>query len=95
MQIIKEAFIAFGYCGLKITQVLEVTVEINAELYDREGGKSRMALTVGNILEFIDNWRIENGLLDDVKLKDSQIAKFASDLHQEIKKWIFRYQKGL
>ena len=46
-----------------------------------------MALTVGNILEFIDNWRIENGLLDDVK--------FVSDLHQEIKKWIFRYQKGL
>ncbi len=37
MQIIKEAFIAFGYCGLKITQVLEVTVEINAELYDRGG----------------------------------------------------------
>ena len=54
-----------------------------------------MALTVGNILEFIDNWRIENGLLDDVQLKDSQIAKFVSDLHQEIKKWIFRYQKGL
>ena len=39
MQIIKEAFIAFGYCGLKITQVLEVTVEINAELYDRERGR--------------------------------------------------------
>lgn len=37
MQIIKEAFFAFGYCGLKTSQVLDVTVEINAELYDKEG----------------------------------------------------------
>lgn len=35
MQIVKEAFIAFSYCGLKKSQVLEVAVEINVELSDK------------------------------------------------------------
>lgn len=35
MNIIKEAFVIFGYRGCKTTQVLEVTVEINARLEKR------------------------------------------------------------
>ena len=35
MQIVKEAFIVFSYCGLKKSQVLEVAVEINVELSDK------------------------------------------------------------
>lgn len=37
-----------------------------------------MILTSSDIIEFVKNWRNNNGISEEVKLNDQQIGKFTS-----------------
>lgn len=50
--------------------------------------------TVGDVLDFIDNWRTQKGLSLTERLSDEQIGQFVKDLHGEVEKMDFTLPKG-
>lgn len=53
-----------------------------------------MALSVPDIIKFVEEWRSKNGFADDVKLNDNQIATFVSELHAQIEQMDFSVKEG-
>ena len=53
-----------------------------------------MALSVNDALNFIRNWRGNNGLTDNIKLSESQIASFVSELQHQIEQMDFSVKEG-
>lgn len=53
-----------------------------------------MTSDIKAILTFVEDWRNKQGLPDDIKLTDSQIAKFVMDLHEEVSKMNFSIPNG-
>lgn len=53
-----------------------------------------MALSVTDIINFVENWRSNNGLADNVKLSESQIVNFVSELQHKIEQTDFSVKEG-
>ena len=53
-----------------------------------------MALSVKDIINFVENWRSNNGLADNVKLSEKQIASFVSELQHQIEQMDFSVKEG-
>lgn len=53
-----------------------------------------MALGVNDILDFIQSWRGNNGLADDIKLSENQIEQFVMELHNQIEQMDFSVKEG-
>ena len=53
-----------------------------------------MALSVTDIINFVENWRSNNGLADNVKLSESQIVNFVSELQHQIEQMDFSVKEG-
>ncbi len=53
-----------------------------------------MAVSVTDIIKFVEGWRSRNGFDDDVKLEDNQIATFVSELQSKVKQMDFSVPNG-
>ena len=54
-----------------------------------------MALQVDDIIEFVETWRIENGIANNLELSNDQIIKFVSELQNKIAEMDYSVPEGV